>query len=383
MNNFFSRLLNISFIAYSLLPAGSIILTLASFVGCRLRYPIKVSVAYLIFCAYIGSIWLISVITINDRSVFNTVASSKVLFFLALAFLISQLSMRELDWRKVFERFRKLFYFASFILMLGTYFGGTQFWGMRGDIGLLVAISTSLVASYHLTQRGLLSAVRALLCFTLGLGHLVLLEGRTALVVVIFTTLYCLRIFGKHGGYNANRLTSFLLGFVLIIFAALMFVSIFEARGGLEYVQNEEARLLAFMYWLEVMKETDLTRLFLGHGLGSCADKIVSSFPIASSHIEQIKRSSGICYVSWGFHNTILALIYEYGVIVIFFCFYLLLSIWRNLKIAVKPYFFLYILFIAIASPNNHLVNNDLIGTLVFCFLGVFLNKELSRKWPA
>lgn len=383
MNSFFSRLLNISFIAYSLLPAGSIILTLFSFVGCRLRYPTKVSLAYLIFCAYLGSIWLFSVITINDRSIFNTVASSKVLFFLALAFLISQLSMKELDWRKVFERFRKLFYFASLILMLGTYFGGTQFWGMRGDIGLLVAISTSLVASYHLTQRGSLPAARALLCFAVGLGHLVLLEGRTALVVLTLTTLYCLRIFGKRGDNKANRLTFFLLGFVLIVFSALMFVSIFQARGGLEYVQSEEARLLAFMYWLEVMKETDLTRFFLGHGLGSCADTIVSSFPIASSHIEQIKRSSGICYVSWGFHNTILALIYEYGVIFIFFFFYLLHSIWRNLQRDVKPYFLLYILFVAVASPNNHLVNNDLIGTLVFGFLGVFLNKGLSRKWPA
>lgn len=351
-----------------------------SFVGCRLRRPTKISVAYLVVCAYVLSVWLFSIITINERSLFNTIASSKVLFFLVLAFLVSHLSISDVDWRKTFERFCKFFYPASIILMLGTYLGGTTFWGMRGDIGLLIAISTSLVTSYYLTRSSSMATARALLCFLLGLINLVLLQGRTALVVLIISTLYCLRLFGKGRGQNVKKRSGFLLGLVFTGVSLATFLLIFEMRGGLEYVQTEEARLLAFLYWLEVMKESSLAQILFGHGLGSCADQIVSSFPIATSHIEQIKRSSGICYVSWGFHNTILALVYEYGMVFTLLGFYLLHSIWRSLRVEFKPYFILYLLFIVVASPNNHLVNNDLIGTLVFFFLGVFLNKRLSRQ---
>ena len=139
--------------------------------------------------------------------------------------------------------------------------------------------------------------------------------------------------------------------------------------------------MIAFLYWIEVLNETAIEYFIFGHGIGACADSILPPYGYFEQHISQIVRSSGYCYVSWGFHNTLLAIIFEYGLIGFGLFSFLIISLYKKSRKNIRKIIITFVVFILVASPNNHIVNNDLIGTLIFFVLGILHNKSFRKHF--
>jgi hypothetical protein len=312
-----------------------------------------------------------SVITITNRYEYNMISSAKLIFLLLFALLATKSPGLFYSSYKEFNN-KYLTYgfaFVVFGIILYILIPDRRPLGMRGDVGVFVALFVFVVmaaVTYHCTAKNL---IIFLLFMLLAMVFLYLLQGRTALGafgICAFSGYWFGTIRREYATVNPVSLIMVIIGVILAVVGGLTLIVM---RGGLEYILEAEARLLAILFWYDVVRETSFLNLLFGHGYGFCADTIADASDFVSAHVAQIKRSSGNdCYVSWGFHNTILSFSFEQGIMG---CI-LLIGIIRASALNMGRYKNCFLFFIPalliIISPNNHLLNNDLIGTLLMAF---------------
>ena len=328
---------------------------------------------------FIFTSYIVSWISLEFRYVGNLVSSGKILVFLIFCILASNSPKLFYgsfsDFSKKYISFG--FAYCGFGIFLYAFVPDLGSYGMRGDVGVMVSLFSFLTMSNFTQTCSKKNLVVFFLMLLMSLTFLIILQGRTALGVLAV----CL-LFGYLHGRKVRQQRNFFAS--TLVFAALFVtvaggILLISARGGLEYLLNAEARLHAVVYWHSVMLATSNLAVLLGHGYGYCADAITLGSDWLFPHVNQITASSGgNCYVAWGFHNTILATIFEIGFVGLIL---IIVLIWRTFKGTVREervilYFLLALIFVA--SPNNHLLNNDLFGTLIFATLAYYHSTRLE-----
>lgn len=324
---------------------------------------IKISKTYFFLIVYMFVVSSWSFLQFETRNFSNLIASQKVYIFVVCYILIYSahriISVRDLCIMS--SRFMITFLpIANIISLTGA---NIHIFGLRGDVGILLCFLHffSSVDKLFLRKNGILYIIELVLLVNI----LLFLEGRTAFGVLSICVVFVFYV--KRKTFDKKSLLDGVL--IVVLTAGVLFagVFLFNARGGVEYVQTGEARTLALFYWYDVMTETSWQKVFFGHGYGTCVDQIVGSNIFSQMHINQIKASSGQdCYVSWGFHNTILSLIYELGIAFLFLLIFHLNKIRKFLSPRQRSGFWFLISMIIVASPNNHFVNHDIIGFVIF-----------------
>lgn len=327
---------------------------------------IRISKTYFILVTYMifASTWSLS--DIESRNVVNFITSQKTYIFI-LCYILVFSSNKIFSPRDVFafsSRFMNFFLPAAAVVSLIT--SNIHIFGLRGDVGILLCFIHFFSAIYKLFIKKNISLYFIELSLLIYL--LSFLQGRTSFGVLIICLLF---IFGvKRLVFKKKSILDIPLLIISVTAALFAGIILFNARGGIEYVQTTEARTLALIYWYQVMLVTTWPEIIFGHGYGTCVDHIVGSHAFSQSHINQIKASSGQdCYVSWGFHNTILSLIYELGLLFFFLLSWHLNKIRKQLNKSERVGFWFLVSIILVASPNNHFVNHDVIGFVIFSAL--------------
>ena len=337
--------------------------------------PIQLNLFGLFIFMYILIIILFSFIFIEGRFIFNIVSSSKLVFFLIyFMLLINCDKIFYLHYDKMESRYITLSWiivFASLVLFLAT--GSTDMIGHRGDIGVFI----TLFCFFHVSRFTANPSVKN---FLLTLSFLVMiilllqvLQGRTAYGVLTLIVI-CGALHGRKTS-GKSFLGLLLPTSIVVIFIILQGIDMIAERGGWEYLVNSEARLLALFYWYDAISGTSWVKFLFGHGYGQCVDQLTGYSDFVKPHVEQIISSSGgNCYVSWGFHNAFLSLIYEIGVVGTLF---LLVFIWHCLSRSDTMNTFYKLLFLClliVASPNNHIFNHDIFAILILAATAYFYN---------
>lgn len=338
---------------------------------------IKISKTYLFLIFYMAVVTSSSIAQIEDRNFSNFIASQKVYIFVVCYVLVYSayriVSVRDLC--KIASRFMIVFLpIANVISLLGA---NIHIFGLRGDVGILLCFLHFFSAVYRLFLRKnfILYVCELLLLVNI----LVFLQGRTAFGVLMICILFI--IYVKRNVFRKKSLIDVVLLMVPSTAIIITGFLIFNFRGGVEYIQTSEARTLALVYWYDVMSATSWQKVVFGHGYGMCADEIVASNIFSQSHINQIKYSSGQdCYVSWGFHNTILSLIFELGIAFFAVLIFHMNKIRKSLNIRQRSGFWFLVIFIIVASPNNHFVNHDIIGLILFTALAYLERLGVDRN---
>jgi hypothetical protein len=363
-----------AYFAYWILPSGMIVLNIVNIFKFRILSLNKINKQYFFLVAYIIITWFVSLITLDDRLLTNFISSSKILVLLFFSWLISNSNIYLLPWQKILNQITFSLPIISIIVFIGVNLFGTPFWGMRGDVGVFLASLGGICVGYLSDKYTKKNFFMGIIISIILLTTLLSLHGRTS--VVLFGVIFLSAILAQDNTYkNINhKILKFII--LILITGLIITIGIFllSQRGGIEYVTTEEARLLAVFFWYEVMSSTGLINVLFGHGLGACADKVADGFGVYTPHVNQIIRSANGCYVSWGFHNTVLAFIFEYGVIGLSVAVYFLIKLYKKQQNQRRYLFFLFIIIIGAASPNNHLINNDLIGSMFFLILGIFMS---------
>lgn len=369
-------MLSVVYLCYALLPNMSILFTLPTLLYYGVKRNLSVPYYILPFLTYTIVLFFISLVTGEYRYTYNLLSSSKFLFFLCLlVFFINssniyydRISKLELSYR-VFAYMYLTFGITCYIL-----FPHARAFGMRGDVGIfsiIIVLPSLYMFCLNVNAKKLYTASILLLLLSL---FLFLLGGRTSFFVLIIALILVSRIAKTVRGKNHSAIKIFNTSMIAIIIAVAVLT--WSSRGGLEDFQTSEARVLALLYWLDVVSNTSAINLFFGHGYGYCANLISLGPDLARQHISQIMASSaGDCYVSWGFHNTFLAYFFEVGLVGSCISIYLLISVYRNLGEVNRRVFELFLCLVLFASPNNHLLNNDLLGVIVFASLSYFVVK--------
>ena len=337
---------------------------------------IKVSKSYFILVTYMifSSCW--SFIDIENRNIINFISSQKVYIFI-LCYILLYSSDKTISARDLCAFSSK---FMSFFLPVASgvslLTANIHIFGLRGDVGILLCFIHFFSAIHKICIKKNIFLYFVELSLLINL--LIFLQGRTSFGVLLISLFFIFKV--KRSIFKKKSIWDFGLLMILAFAVLIAGIALLNARGGIEYVQTAEARTLALVYWYDVMSATNWPGIIFGHGYGTCADHIVASNAFSELHIRQIKASSGQdCYISWGFHNTILSLIYELG-----FLFFVLLilhidKVRRRLNERERVGFWFLITMIVVASPNNHFVNHDIIGFVIFSALAYLEGRGNKR----
>lgn len=342
---------------------------------------VKLSVQTFWLFSYILLVLLVSLVFVEDRYLFNLISSGKLLIF--LIFFIFLTSCRGIFYQN-FENMESSYINFSFAFLLGSWLltiftDFISFVGHRGDIGVFLSLFSFFHISryvFNRTGKNLFLMLSFLLLLSLLLQHL---QGRTAFGVLGFL-IVCGSIFGMKRRGRINILISLQMLIYVSLIVALG-VQLIISRGGIEYLINSEARLLALVYWYHAISDAGWLQILFGHGYGQCVDQLTFANDFVREHVEQIMGSSGGgCYVSWGFHNAFLSLFFEIGVVGTLL---MLIFIWYNLSrvnFASASSKLMFLGLLIVASPNNHLFNHDIFGALLFAALAFFHNVSIIRQ---
>ncbi len=154
---------------------------------------------------------------------------------------------------------------------------------------LLIQIIYYLSQFYTFNKPGLIIQTT---CFVLGLGMLILLNSRSALLTFISLILYFLIKFTLEGFYLK-------VGFVVVITFSLLFVAIKFTRIGTTFqssLQSEKkiqtkksiTRHIIWKHALKLIKEKPI----LGYGIGDAAEKFVTTYEEKHSPVVKIKYNA-------------------------------------------------------------------------------------------
>ena len=369
-----STLLFVSYLAYRFLPTGSISLIILQPFLISVKRHLRIDRDYFYVILYVLFVYIYTLLTFKDRAFINFLSSSKILVFIIFSVLLyNAIKLSKLDLEISLRKLRPL---LSIILIVSLGFlivYPRNILGMRGDVGLLLSVLSTLLIVYVYRTATLFHLTIVFIIFLTTFSCLILLGGRTAVItysVILLSSLYVDQRY--RGSKRSRQLSKVILPIFFCVAAPFVFIT-FQMRGNIENFSETEARVLALIYWSDVMTSTSWGSVVFGHGLGACANKISEGIALVSAHIAQIVRSSNACYVSWGFHNTILAFIFEYGIIGAMLICRLFYKIFINLRFEKRGWFIVFCIAVAFASPNNHFINNDLIGVMFFGGLTLFL----------
>ena len=337
--------------------------------------PIRLNLDGLLLYTYILLVLLLSILYIDGRFVFNIISSSKPLIFLLFfSLLINCNKIFYANYSQLESRYITFSWiFVFVVLLLFAIIGSTKFLGHRGDIGIFI----SLFSFFHVSRFAAYPSGKNLFLMVIFLSLLFvvlnLLQGRTAFGVLAFV-LTCGAVHGRNK--SGKSMYGILLPTTIgVIFVVLFGISLIVERGGMEYLLSREARLLGLLYWYDAISGAAWWKVLFGHGYGQCVEQLTSYNDFIRAHVEQIINSSGgNCYVSWGFHNAFLSLIYEIGIVGTLM---LLKFIWKchgRLSSVKTRHKLLFLGLLIVVSPNNHIFNHDIFAILIFAAVAYFYN---------
>jgi len=335
---------------------------------------IVLNVYTLSLITYVVIVYLFSLIQIEHRYIANLIGSGKLILY--FTFFVFAYNSRDLFYRNYedlelnYIRFSFIFILFSITLIL---LGSKSALGMRGDVGIFASLFSFFFIS-KLTRKSSIHNIIITLIFIILLCFLlILLQGRTAFGLLAVSILFGY-LHGRNWRGSPNALAFFFLTLTLCT-AIIGGLYLFQSRGGLEYLMGAEARTLAFVYWYHLIINSEWLQFLFGYGYGQCVNTLTSTTDFVRPHVEQIMASSGKdCYVSWGFHNAILAIFFEIGFIGVILIVLFISRSFGGSKTSYKiEKIFLFCLLI-LASPNNHLLNHDLFGALFFAALAYCYN---------
>lgn len=373
--------LSVVYIIYAWLPNYTVVILplLPFFYGVESNF--QVNKKLFIFLLFTVLLLLYSLITIADRYEFNMISSAKLIVLLLFAVLSARSNGLFYSSYDEFNKKYLTYGFAFILVGIVVYLliPEQRPFGMRGDVGVFVSCFAFLAmasVARHCSAKNLFVFLSFIV---LSMVFFYVLQGRTALGafgICVLAGYWFGNIRRDSPSINALATILVVIGVALAIVGG---ISLIAMRGGLEYILEAEARLLAVLFWYDVVRETNFLNILLGHGYGFCADTIVAPSNFVSGHVEQIKRSSGNdCYVSWGFHNTILAFFFEQGAVGCILLTGIILKSARNMGAYKNCFIFFIPVLLFVISPNNHLLNNDLLGTLLMAFFA--FSEQYKRR---
>ena len=204
------------YLAYALLPAGSIVISFLSFWRSKVALPISVNKNLLFLFLYICSVWIVSFITLHERYVLNFISSSKIIFMTALAKYVSIINFPRSVLLQFLPKSSLLLTMINTVVGIGCLFYGPGIWGMRGDIGVVLATLSAICVATQLQKTSIRSVFVSLIQFCSLAFVLLSLEGRTAFFVfaVIYFTIQALFYVSviSHYSCHLHRDTAWWLG---------------------------------------------------------------------------------------------------------------------------------------------------------------------------